>query len=880
VSPRPALCLLVLAGLPAPVAADWLGVWPPPSPLTTAQEIRHLTPDQADRRLPVKLTGVVTHHNPADNVFYLQDKTAGIRVLAAAAGAGLARGDLVEVEGITDKGEFAPCVSPRSVKKLGTDQLPHPLAYNLSVEDSRWMDGQWVQVWVVVHHARSEAGATRIHVFTPQGRAELVVPGAQWAVAARQMRQQVLIVSGVCVATFEGRRVSGPPTILLSELPKPPPEPIDPPREPDAPPRMIDHLLRFTPYPHPGARRVKINGVVTAAPLPDILLVQDATGGALVQVANPPARVEVGTRVEAYGLLRVEGRRVALTHAAVKPLGRAEPPAELPTRAAELAAGTGDATRVRLTGRVEEVREVEGWTAVALTDDGVRFEAYVPGGLEQTKLGDLETGSRVEVVGVAVHVTPDRRVPTAPAVFLPEPAALQVLGGPPRAWWTSKRVGYAIGGLAAALLLGGGWLLALRVQVRRAAGEVKRQYEEKAFLERQLREASKLEAVGRLAGGIAHDFNNLLTVINGCAELIAEQTTRDGGKLSELTDDIRKAGERAASLTGQLLTFSRKREVMISAVNLNDAVAEAVRLLDRVLGENIRIETTLAADLPAVRGEAGLLNQVLMNLATNARDAMPHGGVLSLATSVVTESADDGHSGTPRQFVRLTVSDTGVGMPEEVKARIFEPFFTTKDVGDGTGLGLATVYGIIKTVHGRIRVDSEVGRGTTFHIDFRPHGEPVSHTELVLPTLPTPLPPSRVVNTTKLAGTTVLVVEDSELVRATLATGLVAEGATVLTASRPDHALRLVAAHDGPIDVLVTDVVMPGMSGPALAERVRETRPGVRVVFISGYTADEVLRQGVLEDQVEFIQKPFTPDHLTRRLLRILERGGTPAARE
>ena len=412
--------------------------------------------------------------------------------------------------------------------------------------------------------------------------------------------------------------------------------------------------------------------------------------------------------------------------------------------------------------------------------------------------------------------------------------------------------------------------------MRRAASEVKRQYEEKAQLERRLRQASKLEAVGRLAGGIAHDFNNLLTVINGSAELLTEQTTRDGGHLSELTEQIRRAGERAAALTGQLLTFSRKREVAISAVDLNEVVIDTVRLLDRVIGEDIRIETALASDLPAVRGEQGFLHQVAMNLAVNAKDAMPHGGVLSFSTSVVTEVVED-QPGLLRQFVRLTVADTGVGMTEKDKDRIFEPFFTTKEVGDGTGLGLSTVYGIIQTVRGRIRVDSAIGRGTRFYIDFRIHGEPVSDAELSLPPTPTPLPLSRTVSAAKLVGTTVLLVEDNEMVRDMLVTGLTGEGAIVLPAARPDHALRLLATHEGPIDVLVTDVVMPGMSGPVLAERVREIRPGIRVVFMSGYTADEVLRQGVLEEQVEFMQKPFTPDSLTRRLLRLLERDGTPA---
>ena len=408
---------------------------------------------------------------------------------------------------------------------------------------------------------------------------------------------------------------------------------------------------------------------------------------------------------------------------------------------------------------------------------------------------------------------------------------------------------------------------------------MKRQYEEKAKLERQLRQASKLEAVGRLAGGIAHDFNNLLTVINGCAELLAEETAQEGGRVTALTEDIRKAGERAASLTGQLLTFSRKRDILITAVNLNDVVADTVRLLDRVIGEEIRIETALAPDLPAVRGEAGLLHQVMMNLAVNAKDAMPNGGVLSLATSLVPDagSSSDGRLGG-KHFVRLTVADTGVGMSDEVKARLFEPFFTTKEIGNGTGLGLATVYGIVETVRGRIRVDSAVGVGTRFYIDLRIHGEPVSDAEFSLPTPPTPLPGARAVNAAKLLGKTVLVVEDNEMVRQMLVAELTGEGAKVLSAERPDSALKLLAEYTGVVDALLTDVVLPGMNGAVLAMHVREARPEVRVVFMSGYTADEVVRKGVLEEQVEFLQKPFTPDSLIRRLQRVLARDESTVA--
>ncbi|HEV3438497.1 MAG TPA: response regulator, partial [Gemmata sp.] len=672
--------------------------------------------------------------------------------------------------------------------------------------------------------------------------------------------------------------------IFITSLPPAPLSPPETTEEPQAPPRMIDHLLNFSPAPHPGSRRVKIAGVVTATPLPGMVTIQDETGGATVWTSPPRTDIPIGVRIEAYGLLRIEGRQISLTQAKVTILGTSPLPPAFPIDSSALISGMQHARLVRLEARVEAFRAIPGWNVVVLADGVARFEAYAPGSPEENTFDQLELGSLVAVVGVSLDASPDGKAGGGPGLFLPSAKSLTFLEPPPQpptfpepTWWSATRVAYLCGGFLAVTLFGSGWLVILRHQVRKAAGEVKQQYEEKAKLERQLRQAAKLEAVGRLAGGIAHDFNNLLTVINGCAELLTDETSPEGGRLSELAGDIRQAGERAAALTGQLLTFSRKREVLVSAVNLNEVVTDTVRLLDRVIGETIHIETHLANNLPPVCGEPGLLHQVVMNLAVNAKDAMPGGGTLTLTTTRITESVvspaqrPTGAAVPFRHFVRLSVTDTGMGMTDEVKARIFEPFFTTKEVGTGTGLGLATVYGIIQTVRGKIRVDSAVGRGTMFHIDLRIHGDPASDTDLAIPGA-TPLPTRRVLGTAKLMGTTILIVEDNAMVRDMLVASLTADGATVLAAENPNLALRVLADYSGRVDVMVTDVVMPGMSGRMLAERVQVDRPMVQVIFMSGYTADEVLREGVLADQVEFLQKPFTPDHLTTRLIRMLER--------
>ena len=301
---------------------------------------------------------------------------------------------------------------------------------------------------------------TFLDVYTPRGFAVLVVPG-EWGVAARQMRKHAVVVSGVCAASFKDRQIHTPARILLAQLPKRPPIPIEPPGGPDAPPRMIDTLLDFVPDPHPGARRVKIAGVVTAAPLPDLLTIQDSSGGALVVVANPPTEIPVGARVEAYGYLQVEGRRISLTQATMKELGGAKLPTPVSARANELAPGARDAVRVQMHGRAEDVRELDGWTVVTLSDDGTRFEAYIPGSPEHNQLDKLEVGSRISVVGIPVDVTPDHKAPTVPGMFFHDREAFVILEPPPPLqgqaaplWWTTARVGYAIGGFAMVFVLG------------------------------------------------------------------------------------------------------------------------------------------------------------------------------------------------------------------------------------------------------------------------------------------------------------------------------------------------------------------------------------------------------------------------------------------
>ncbi|HET9387895.1 MAG TPA: PAS domain S-box protein [Gemmatimonadales bacterium] len=377
-------------------------------------------------------------------------------------------------------------------------------------------------------------------------------------------------------------------------------------------------------------------------------------------------------------------------------------------------------------------------------------------------------------------------------------------------------------------------------------------------LEEQFRQAQKMEAVGQLAGGIAHDFNNLLTAILGNTQLLLRDLPPGDAKRADV-EEIRKASERAASLTRQLLAYSRRQMLQPEILDLNVVVADMDRMLRRLIGENIALVTILAPDLGRVRADPNQIEQVLVNLAVNARDAMTDGGggQLTIETSNVNldEAFTQAHLGSkPGPHAMLAVTDTGTGMDATVRAHLFEPFFTTKDVGKGTGLGLATVYGIVKQSDGYISVYSEPGRGSSFKI-YLPRLD-------ARPRTSSPGMKAGVSHGTE----TILVVEDEPAVLSLSQRALEAHGYVVLAASDATTALRLVERHGGEIHLLLTDVIMPGMSGRDLADQLASRRPGIRVLYMSGYPGDAVVQHGELQAGSAFLQKPFSPDGLARKV--------------
>ncbi|HEY7513995.1 MAG TPA: ATP-binding protein, partial [Vicinamibacteria bacterium] len=381
--------------------------------------------------------------------------------------------------------------------------------------------------------------------------------------------------------------------------------------------------------------------------------------------------------------------------------------------------------------------------------------------------------------------------------------------------------------------------------------------------EEQLRQAAKMEAVGRVAGGVAHDFNNLLTAILGYAELALGRLGPEDSVRRHI-DGIVRTATRASDLTRQLLAFSRKQVLSPRVINLNDVMAASEGLFRRLLGEDIRLVSRLGTALGATRVDRAQVEQILMNLVVNARDAMPEGGALVIETRNVQldEEWASGHPGSSTgPHVMLSVNDSGVGMDAETQRHIFEPFFTTKELGRGTGLGLATVYGIVKQSGGYITVESTVGKGTTFRIFLPRVEEKPPKAEAVA----SASAPAR-------GRETILLVEDEDVVRELAREALQEGGYNVLEARHPGEALLVAERQrqDG-LDLLLTDVVMPHMSGPQLAERLREHQPDLRVLFMSGYTDDAALRHGVLRSEVFFLQKPFTPEVLARRVRETLD---------
>jgi PAS domain S-box-containing protein len=393
-------------------------------------------------------------------------------------------------------------------------------------------------------------------------------------------------------------------------------------------------------------------------------------------------------------------------------------------------------------------------------------------------------------------------------------------------------------------------------------GGVAEDVTDRRVLQQEFERAQRMESVGQLAGGVAHDFNNLLTVISTSAHCLKRETGALKPEYNDLCEEIEQAVLRATALTRQLLAFSRQEVVTPVALDVNELVRSTEKMLRRLLGEDVGVLTVLGAEQLRVRADPGQLVQVLLNLAVNARDAMPEGGRLVLETSQVTvglSSAQRRLTARPGEYVRLSVTDTGCGMTPEVQSHIFEPFYSTKAAGKGTGLGLAVVFGVVEQAGGLIDVVSAPGAGATFHI-YLP----------VCTACDEDAEGAKRTRAEEAGNETVLLVEDDDAVRRAAARGLREHGYRVLEAANANLALESLASGH-PIDMLITDVVMPGLDGRRLAEQATQKRPGLKTLFVSGYTDDAVVRYGVFQSEVEFLHKPFSPASLARKVRQVLD---------
>ncbi|HVK11836.1 MAG TPA: ATP-binding protein [Gemmataceae bacterium] len=964
------LLALALVGLQADPQAV-----PPAHTVADARRLARGTVAQ-----PIRLTGVVTYADPNKPVFYIQDDTAGLMVSRPPSVGVPKPGDLVAVDGTIKPESFPPELKARSVTRLEDGWLPDPARCDLGRNESRWLDGQFVEVWALVQsvHPPTAAGQPlELQVSTAIGTGLVVVPGGDVA-AARALPGAVVRVRGVVQAGFgKDGAVDQHPKLLSPALPvrADGPAAVDPVTVP-----RLEALRSFAPDRPLAPRRVKVQGVVVAVfgKDRDAVLVQDGTAGVLVQLheGNPP---QPGTLVEAVGLLDVRRVRLILNRADMTVIGPGAEPAPHQVTVEDLSGGAWDGRLVQLDARVEEVREENGQTVLTVMANppgAALLDVVAP---EVWPADQFPPRTKVQLTGAATGLSPNG-FPARLALVVRSAADVKILDRPsPIPFWTHQRAALAAAALAGLCILATVWVGTLRHRVRRQTEQIRQQLEHEAALEARYRDlfegagdavwvtdrdgqlvslnqagevllgltrdeaigrriaefippdeaalarasqvsrlgdpfeltvvprsgpaavvevssrvlpdggvqtiarnvterkrlldrtqrVQKLEAIGRLAGGIAHDFNNLLTVINGSAEILRDRLP-EGEPHRALADEVLDAGNRAANLTRQLLAFSRQRFVAPAPLDLNQVVSGTAALLRRLIGDEVTLVTELAPDAPWVLAETGLVEQVLMNLAVNARDAMPKGGTLTIRTAK-----------TPGGLARLTVADTGVGMDEATQAKVFEPFFTTKPVGQGTGLGLATVYGVVQTLGGVIRFTSERGKGTVFEVDLPALADRDGAAAPQRPGLsePTPVP--------KTLGAwgkpyTVLLVEDDDAVRGLARSILEDQGLTVWTAEDGPAALAICRDADAsPLHLLLTDVMMPGMSGTDLVEEVLAERPELKVLFMSGYTAD----QGPLDDgptsRWDFVHKPFTPAELSGKVREVLRRTDVmPAARD
>ena len=942
--------------------------------LTRVEQIRNLTPDEANLAYPILVRAVVTYFNPGEQDLFIQDSTAGIWVNIGSAKPPVQPGQLVEVEGISTAADFAPSIDKPQIRVLGQAPLPEPRRVLFERMASTQEDSQWVEVEGIVHTASKEGDTLFLDVAAEGGRLRVEFPAFHDPIPASLVDAKVRI-QGVCGAIFNQKnQMTGvilySPNLNQLRIIEPAPTNAF-----VAPRRPVASLLRFTPQGASG-HRVRVHGVVTLQQPGSLLFIKEENDGLQVHTLETTS-VQAGDLVEVVGFPAVGEYAAVLRDAVFRRIGTGPSPVPISVTANQALDGSHDADFVRIQARLLDVIPGPGLHTLNMKSGNILFLAQVEDSPSKKKREALEPGSLLQLTGICMLEADESHNPRAFRILVRSSDDVALIDPPP--WWTFTRMLRMMSILAALVVVSTLWAMLLKRQVaektesirdslqreaaareryqelfenandmvftcdlegrfsslnkagRRMTGcdlpetlnmnlvqilapeysglarqmlqeasqEEQHTYEVEIVtkkntrlrvdlgtrliqrrgeppevqgigrditrhrrLEDQLRHAQKMEAAGRLAGGVAHDFNNLLTVISGFGQLVMGRLDPADPKYPHMAE-LLKAADRGATLTRQLLAFSRQQVLQPQVLDMNNTLANINRMLRHLIGEDIELVVVPGKDLGRVKADPGEIDQVILNLAVNARDAMPHGGKLTLQTENVTVDevrATSHYPLRPGRYVMLSVSDTGCGMDAETQKHIFEPFFTTKEQGKGTGLGLATVHGIVHQSGGFIYVYSELGSGSIFKI-FLPRVDQVAE----------PAKGRQADEHHAKGSETILVVEDEAMVRDLTLEVLKESGYTVISAERPDDALRISEQNQGPIDLLLTDVVMPGMSGLELAERLKPDRPKMKVLYVSGYTADAVARRGMSDPKTAFLQKPFAPGALVRKVREVLE---------
>jgi PAS domain S-box-containing protein len=940
--------------------------------LTRVEQIRNLSPDEANLGYPILVQAVVTYVNPAENDLFIQDSTAGVYVNIGTGKQELQPGQLVEVEGVSGTPDFAPQIDNPKIRVLGQGSLPEARRVAYGQMASSQEDSQWVEIEGIVRTVTKADSLLTLDLAAEGGRLTVEFPNFRGAVPNFLVDAKIRI-QGVCGANFNHKyQITGvilySPSLSQLRIVEPAPSNAF-----LAPHRPIASLLRFAPQGASG-HRVRVRAVVTFQQPGSELFIKEENDGLQVRTLETTP-LQTGDLVEVAGFPAVGEYSAVLRDAVFRHIGTGPALAPVSVTAEQALDGSHDADFVRITARLLDA--TPGPNTLNMESGKILFLAQVEDPVLAKSLEALVPGSLLQLTGICVLEADEDHSPQSFRILVRSMNDVAVIEPPP--WWNIKRMLRIIAILAAVALATTLWAFLLKRQVaektdsirdslereassreryqelfenandmvftcdleghltslnkagRRMVGcdipdvlrmnlaqilapehsalaremlqsaseEGQRTYEVEIVtrkngrlrvdlgtsliertgkppevqgigrditrhrrLEDQLRHAQKMEAAGRLAGGVAHDFNNLLTVISGFGQLVLGRLESTDPKYPHMAE-LLKAADRGATLTRQLLAFSRQQVLQPQVLDLNLTLANISRMLRHLIGEDVELSIVPGPGLGRVKTDPGEIDQVILNLAVNARDAMPHGGRLILQTENVNldEARAAGHYPIrPGQYVLLTVSDTGCGMDAETQKHIFEPFFTTKEQGKGTGLGLATVHGIVHQSGGYIYVYSELGNGSCFKI-YLPRVDQVAE----------PAKGRQALEHHARGTETILVVEDEAMVRDLTLEVLKESGYTVIAAERPDDALRICAQNQVPIDLLLTDVVMPGMSGLELVERLKPQRPKMKVLYVSGYTADAVARRGMSDPKTAFLQKPFAPGALVRKVRDVLE---------